>query len=620
MPFTQDIIHKLEEGGGMRFFRIGLAVLAVIIFTAGYNWRAFKNFSTQEAMDAAQVARNLAEGRGYTTHFVRPFSIYLVKQVNEQTGRGADGSLLPDYAQLRNMHPDLANPPVYPVVLAGLMKVLPFSHDATSQKPFWSQNNRFWRYQPDFLISFFNQLLFFGMIAAVFFLTRRLFDPTVAWLSALILFGTELFWRFAVSGLSTMLLLLIFTGLLWCLYVLEREVREPKWGRGGLFGLFGLAVLTGVIVGVGCMTRYAFGWLLVPVIIYLALFGGPRRAALCLLAVSAFAAVVAPWIVRNIMVSGTPFGTATFAVLEGTMLYPGNRLARSLTPTFDGVHPAIFWHKLFQNVKGILTNDGPRLAGSWVAALFLAGVLMNFRNPSLQRLRYFILLCLPVLLVVQAMGRTHLSEDVADIHSENLLVLLAPMIIVYGVGFFMVLLEQLELPLLWLRYPIMGAFAAVVCLPILMVFLPPRPLAVAYPPYYPPLIQQIGGWMGENDLIMSDVPWAVAWYGNRQSVWLTHDTQADYFAINDTQKPIRGLYLTPQMMDSRFYSQWVKAGERSWGNFVIATVMRREVPPWFPLRAAPAHFPPEQLFLTDWARWRRAPQPEPGSTAPPETP
>ena len=49
----------------------------------GYNWRSFRNLGTQEAMDAAQVARNLAEGRGFTTQFIRPFSIYLVKKRNE---------------------------------------------------------------------------------------------------------------------------------------------------------------------------------------------------------------------------------------------------------------------------------------------------------------------------------------------------------------------------------------------------------------------------------------------------------------------------------------------------------------------------------------------------------
>ena len=89
----------------------------------------------------------------------------------------------------------------------------------------------------------------------------------------------------------------------------------------------------------------------------------------------------------------------------------------------------------------------------------------------------------------------------------------------------------------------------------------------------------------------------------------TLKTQDDYFGINDTQKPIRGLYLTPQTMDSKFLTQWVRAGERSWGNFILDTMLRHEVPPWFPLRAAPAGFLPEQLFLADWERWRIGAEP-----------
>ena len=44
-----------------------------------YNLHAYRNFATQEAMDSAQLARNMAEGNGYTTLFIRPFSLYLVQ-------------------------------------------------------------------------------------------------------------------------------------------------------------------------------------------------------------------------------------------------------------------------------------------------------------------------------------------------------------------------------------------------------------------------------------------------------------------------------------------------------------------------------------------------------------
>ena len=202
MPFLQEIIHKIEVGAGPRFFRIGLLVLAVALLTVGYNWRGFKNMACQEAMDAAQVGRNISQGKGYTTLFIRPLSMYLLRKHALDTGGAIAGPKAADPSQIKGMHPDLANPPVYPFLLAGVMKVLPFRYLLPSKpKPFWSYNGKFWRYEPDFLIGLVNQLLFFGAITLTFFLARRLFDSRVAWLSAALLLGTELLWRFSVSGL-----------------------------------------------------------------------------------------------------------------------------------------------------------------------------------------------------------------------------------------------------------------------------------------------------------------------------------------------------------------------------------------------------------------------------------
>ena len=63
--------------------------------------------------------------------------------------------------------------------------------------------------------------------------------------------------------------------------------------------------------------------------------------------------------------------------------------------------------------------------------------------------------------------------------------------------------------------------------------------------------------MKENELMMSDVPWAVAWYGQRQCVWLTLNAQDDFFAINDNLKAVQALYLTPLTTDGKFLSDWV---------------------------------------------------------------
>jgi len=214
---------------------------------------------------------------------------------------------------------------------------------------------------------------------------------------------------------------------------------------------------------------------------------------------------------------------------------------------------------------------------------------------------------LGIFIVVQALGQTQLSAESPEFNSENLLVLFVPLVLVYGVSLFFLLLDQMNLLFRELRVIIIGAFGLIMCLPMIFTFLPPKPSPVVYPPYLPPLIQQTGSWMKENELMMSDMPCAVAWYAQRQCLWLTLDAEAEFFAVNDFLKPVRALYLTPQTMDNRFLSQWYRTGEHSWGSFCVNVVIKQQIPIKFPLRyAAPGFFFPEHLFLTDGERWRRA--------------
>src|SRR3954468_2136512 len=107
MPIIQEAIHKIEVAGGRRYLRIGLALLAVVGATVFYNSRCFRNMATQEAMDSAQLARNISRGKGYTTYFIRPFSMFLLRKHNEN--RLPPGSRLADFTEIRDRHPDIAN-------------------------------------------------------------------------------------------------------------------------------------------------------------------------------------------------------------------------------------------------------------------------------------------------------------------------------------------------------------------------------------------------------------------------------------------------------------------------------------------------------------------------------
>ncbi len=551
---VQELIHTLQSGQAPRFFRFGLLLLLGFLLTVTYQWRGYRNLATEEAMDHAQLARNLSQGRGFITDFIRPFSVFLLQE--QEAKKGVKESAI-DPGRFRTGHPDLSNAPVYPLFLAGFMKILPFQFQMSgAMKPEAA-------YQPDRLIALINQGLLIIAMFLLFFLAWRLFDEAVAWISTFLFLGTELYWRFSVSGLSTMLLIVWFLGLCWCLVGLEQEGREPK---GGPVRFIVYAVLAGLFLGLGSLTRYSFTILALPVLFFLILWGGPKRWLGAMIALVIFAGMVSPWLTRNFQLSGAPFGTATYSLVENYK-YPEHQLQRNFHPVLDhkDIIPA-FWTKLLVNSRTIVTQELPRTAGNWVAGFFLVGLLMVFRNPAINRLRLFLIGSLVLLIITQAVIRTQQSADSPDINPENLLVLTGPLLIVFGVGFFMVLLDNLNLPILEMRYLIITLFGIVMCLPLILFFLPPRPYHnVAFPPYFPQSIQQTGRYLKADELLMSDIPWATAWYANRQSVW-TSQTISDFFKINDTWKPIQALYLSPVTLDARFSSSFVNGSEKVWAN------------------------------------------------------
>jgi hypothetical protein len=333
------------------------------------------------------------------------------------------------------------------------------------------------------------------------------------------------------------------------------------------------------------------------------LFSGRQRVVLSLTALAIFGLVMSPWVVRNYRLSHTFFGTAGFAIYDGTYYFPEDRLERSLNPNLGEVSYPWLLSKCVGNLHSILSEDLLNITGNWVGAFFLVGLLIPFRNPTLNRLRWFLLLCLPVLVLAQALGHTHLSELSPVVNSENLLVLAAPLAIVFGVGFFSLLLEQMQLPSPSFRRLIIAVFCVIICLPTAVKFFAPRSETAPYS-LYPPIIQRVSGWMKENELIMSDVPWAVAWYGRHQCIWLTLNSEEDFFNISDYQKPVQGLYLTPVTMDSRFLTQWyVRPGEHTWGKLALDSLYNLDLPATFPLRRSPTGLLPNRMFLTDSDRW-----------------
>jgi len=599
MPRVLELIHALELGGGVRLIKGLASVLALIALGWWFDVHEFRNFYSPEAMQAAHVARNLARGDGFATRCLSPLALRLVE---EKLGREA---------ALKPLQPDLTQPPVYPLVLAGLMKILPFDFEI---------KELIWRYQPEVLIAIFNQLLFFATLLMIYRLGRRLFDPEVGALAAAMMAVSDVLWRFSVSGLSTMLVIFWIVCLIRLLVGAEEARRLRDYGR---LWFAGRGALIGAVLGVAGLTRYATLSLLVPVLLFsLFYLRGARRVFIPTLLLTA-TLLVAPWLVRNYQCSGTLFGVPGYAPDDQTLFFRGTRIERSMDLDLEAIGFRDYFRKMVQSGERMTLEDLPRLGGHWLGGLFLAGLMLRFRNPSVNRLRVFLLLALGALVFAQALGRTHLSDDVREINTENLLILLSPLILLYGAALLSVILDQMELPIPELRQFLKSVFIFLAAVPLVVRFLPPRQIPISYPPYYPKWIVENAELIGEKEWMLSDIPWAVAWYGERTCLWVPMKVDPDFYRINDEYKPVAAIYLTQETTNARFLADVIQGREFEWARFAADILLRERLPTRFPLRFARSRYLPDQIFLCDRARWmerKAVPGEEPKAAPPPTAP
>src|SRR5208282_3235573 len=100
--------------------------------------------------------------------------------------------------------------------------------------PFDFVASQYWDFAPERWIAVFNQVLFFVAVFLLFRMARRLFDSRVAWLSAALFAGSNLFWRFTVSGLSTSWLMVVFLAAALCLVRLQERELAGRSGFGSV--------------------------------------------------------------------------------------------------------------------------------------------------------------------------------------------------------------------------------------------------------------------------------------------------------------------------------------------------------------------------------------------------
>jgi len=561
----QDLVYNVDVGIGLRLIKSALYFLFLFTIILIYTANQFKGLRDAEAMDYGQVARNIQVNKSFTTQNVRPASIWLLTRDQRSEN--------PQIFQ----HPELVHAPLYPALLSGWLRITGARFTTGPEGPLAI-------FQPEYRVMLFNHL--FAVLAGImlYIFARRLFDTRIALLGLTLYFLSDTVWRDSLSGIGLPLLtfwtlLAIYFAVLAGARTEDPSKRKSPW----------LPVLLSLLACLAAFhTRYAAIALVPGIALYLGLSVKPRSGLVATLFIVLFLVGTIPWITRNMLVSGAPLGLAPYTALNGTELFPENSFERQLNPNLNAAEVwSVLQAKFMTNIAGFYRIQLRSLGEGLLTALFLTTFFYRFVRQPVHLLRWCIALSLLLLLLIGGF----FGES-----TIRLTAIFWPVVIVYALAFFVLLLDRLQLTIRLAQLAITSALVILSALPLLLTLMPPR-AAMPYPPYAPGAIIYVSNLLRSDELMCTDMPWATAWYGGKTSVLLPHDIE-QFYDINDYMQRFSGLYFSPITRDQPYIRSLRSPRYRSW-----LPILEGRIPGDFPLTQGIPLFDLEQLFLSDRARW-----------------
>ncbi len=580
---VQNLIHRLEEGKWAKWVRLSaliaicIAAMIAFIFDPMF-WGLFRGLSHPKAMEQAQIAREIASGNGFTTRVIRPVAMAQITKLFQEQGDTPEAR-----AEIAaKLKYDTYHAPLWPATLAPFLKLLESK---------WVMTGKTMTYHLDKMIIAVSIVLFYASVLVNFFTIRRLFDAQLAILVSGLLLLCNVFWSFAVSGLPQMQMLFFFS---LAVYTLLRafEAREAK--ASPLRWLLATAFFFGLLALVHPITLWAFGGALLISLIY---FRPRIMTGLAMVAI--VFVMITPWMVRNYRICGNPLGVAGYSMLYQVRGTEGS-IMRSMETDSLKASPQHFRPKVQNGIHDQFSNLYESLGGILVAPLFFIALMHLFRKPETRAMKWALFtMWLSALFGMALAGSDDGSSPVA---ANNIHLLFIPLFTAYGLGFVLVLWNRREVKIPYLRTVFIGMIYVVSALPLFNFFTATTKIPFWWPPYAPPSIARLHDWTEDKEVIASDMPWAVAWYAGRTSIWIPGRLK-DFIELHDyarLQQPIAGLFLTPITGNAGFMSELLKGEYKDWAPLVL----RSNNVSGFPFnKILPMEIRGECVFFSDRVRW-----------------
>jgi hypothetical protein len=512
--------------------RRSLFFVILIILTLGNLFTLFRGLNSPQAMDQAQIAREIARGNGFATKMIRPVAYYQAEKNARRT------------VPLQGFQ-DTYHSPLNPLLNAAVLKLI------GADKPnSWQMSENEMVYPLDRVIATVCTLFFLIAIGVNYLLISRIFDPKIAGVCAILMLFCEVFWNYSLSGLPQMLMLLLFS----CgLYFAYRATEASTEGRIAMTP----AIVAGIFFTLLALAHWMTVWISLGYILYAAIAFRPRGIVGISILGLLLVAGIGPML-RNIDITGSPFGTAFLTLYNGL----GNGTETTVMRNSDlEAEPLVLDGLIAKVLRTTLTQATdivPLLAGIIVAPLFFLALLHPFKRKSIADFRWAILL----MWVSTAFGLAFFGISTKPLDPNQLHLLFAPIMTAYGLAFISILWTRLDFvgstPMLQNvhHFIIIGicALPLVLSLPSKVrtgMHLSNRGGVPHWPPYYAPALNNENGVKGfttPKQVVFSDQPWAVAWYADRISIWLPPSREGFQkleTIANDLQTPVAGILISP---------------------------------------------------------------------------
>jgi hypothetical protein len=245
-------------------------------------------------------------------------------------------------------------------------------------------------------------------------------------------------------------------------------------------------------------------------------------------------------------------GSGVYQFYSGLAGGSEGMVMRNLSPETDPLVLDGFFRKITLGTVSQMASIFAYMGGVLAAPLFFISLLHPFKRPEIAQFRWAILL----MWVWASIGMAIFGLPEGEGDANQLHVLFIPLMTAYGLALLSVLWSRLSLPV-ELAVVRNGHFILTVLIssaPLLLTV--PwdiemglrREFKANYPPYLPTAYPMLTPVVAPNEVLVSDAPWAVAWYADRTCVWLPR-TRDQFNALHQNTKekgyPLAGILLTP---------------------------------------------------------------------------